>query len=169
MQTSIFLQAALNSDRIHRAAPHTPTPIAEAARVAVDGGAQSVHVHAFDAGREALGGAACAKVPGGIRALCHETPISLTTAAAIVGDRRKRFSIVEAWEESLTLLLRTRSNRKGCIHDNRPFVRAIPFQVAAKEDATVTCAAAVEKETLDGHSCQVDDFTISPPTFANPL
>ena len=100
MRTSIFLQAALNGDRIHPAAPRTPIAIAEAARAAVDAGARSVHVHAFDdAGRETLDGAACAKVLRAIRALCPETPISLTTSAAIVGDPRKRFSIVEAWEE----------------------------------------------------------------------
>jgi uncharacterized protein (DUF849 family) len=55
MQTTVFLQAALNGDRIHPAAPRNPTAIAEAARAAVDAGAQSVHVHAFDdAGRETL-------------------------------------------------------------------------------------------------------------------
>ena len=100
MQTTIFLQAALNGDRIHPAAPRNPTAIAEAARAAVNAGAQSVHVHAFDdAGRETLEGAACAKVLRAIRALCPESPISLTTSAAIVGDPRARFSIVEAWEE----------------------------------------------------------------------
>jgi uncharacterized protein (DUF849 family) len=100
LQTSIFLQAALNGDRIHPAAPRTPTAIAEAARAAVGAGAQSVHVHAFDdAGRETLDGAACAKVLRAIRALYPETPISLTTSAAIVRDPGKRFSIVEAWEE----------------------------------------------------------------------
>ena len=100
MQTGIFLQAALNGDRIHPAAPRTPITIAKAARAAVDAGAHSVHVHAFDAaGRETLDGAACAKVLRAIRALCPETPISLTTSGAIVGDPRKRLSIVEAWEE----------------------------------------------------------------------
>jgi uncharacterized protein (DUF849 family) len=75
---TIFLQAALNGDRIHPAAPRAPTAIAEAARAAVDAGAQSVHVHAFDdAGQETLAGAACAKVLRAIRALCPETPISL--------------------------------------------------------------------------------------------
>jgi uncharacterized protein (DUF849 family) len=97
---TIFLQAALNGDRVHPAAPRTPTAIAEAARAAVDAGAQSVHVHAFDdAGQETLDGAACAKVLRAIRALCPETPISLTTSATIVEDPRERFSIVEAWEE----------------------------------------------------------------------
>jgi uncharacterized protein (DUF849 family) len=100
MQTTIVLQAALNGDRIHPAAPRNATAIAEAARAAVEAGAHSVHVHAFDdAGRETLEGAACGKVLRGIRALCPQTPISLTTSAAIVGDPRERFRIVQAWEE----------------------------------------------------------------------
>lgn len=100
MQTTIFLQAALNGDSVHPAAPRTPAAIAQAARAAVDAGAQSVHVHAFDdAGRESLEGAACAKVLRAIRVRCPDTPISLTTSAAIVGDPGERFRIVEAWEE----------------------------------------------------------------------
>src|SRR5205814_1407063 len=91
---------ALNGDRIHPAAPRTPTTIAESARTAVEAGAQSVHVHAFDnAGRETLDGDACAEVLRAIRALCPETPISLTTSATIVRDPRERLSVVEAWEE----------------------------------------------------------------------
>src|SRR5690242_21883774 len=74
--------------------------IACAARAAVDAGAHSVHVHAFDdAGRETLEGAACARVLRAIRALCPETPVSLTTSAAIVGDSGERFRLVEAWED----------------------------------------------------------------------
>ena len=101
MQTTIILQAALNGDRIHPAAPRNGTAIAEAARAAVEAGAHSVHVHAFDdTGRETLEGAACGKVLRAIRSLCPETPISLTTSAAIAGDPRERFSIVETtWEE----------------------------------------------------------------------
>ena len=100
MQTSIFLQAALNGDSTHPAAPRHPAAIAEAARAAVDAGAQSVHVHAFDdAGRETLDGNACAKLLRSIRKLCPETPISLTTSAAIVRDPRERFQLVEAWQE----------------------------------------------------------------------
>jgi uncharacterized protein (DUF849 family) len=100
MPTIILLQAALNGDRIHPAAPRTPTAIAQAARAAVDAGAQLVHVHAFDdAGRETLDGAACAKVLRAIRALCPETPISLTTSAAIVEDPNERLRIVAAWRE----------------------------------------------------------------------
>jgi uncharacterized protein (DUF849 family) len=100
LQTTIFLQVALNGDRIHPAAPRNPTAIAEAARAAVEAGAHSVHVHAFDeAGRETLDGTACAKVVRAIRAVCPETPISLTTSAAIVADPGERFRIVDAWEE----------------------------------------------------------------------
>jgi uncharacterized protein (DUF849 family) len=100
MPSAVFLQAALNGDRIHPAAPRNPTAIAAAAVAAVAAGAQSVHVHAFDhAGRETLDGAACAKVVRAIRALCPATPISLTTSATIVVDPEERFRIVEAWEE----------------------------------------------------------------------
>jgi uncharacterized protein (DUF849 family) len=100
MQTNHFLQAALNGDRIHPAAPRTPAAIAEAARASVHAGAQSVHVHAFDdAGRPTLDGAGCAKVLRSIRDLCLEIPISLTTSATIVPDPTERFRMVEAWEE----------------------------------------------------------------------
>src|SRR5688500_16196656 len=99
MQTPVFLQAALNGDRIHPAAPRTPTAIAEAARAAVNAGAHSVHVHAFDMlGRETLDAAACVEVLRAIRAVCPEIPISLTTSAAIVSDPAERFRIVGAWE-----------------------------------------------------------------------
>ena len=100
MPATITLQAALNGDRIHPAAPRTPTAIAEAARAAVDAGAHSVHVHAFDdASRETLDGAACGRVLRAIRSLCPETPISLTTSAAIVADPGERLRRVETWEE----------------------------------------------------------------------
>jgi uncharacterized protein (DUF849 family) len=100
VQPPVFLQAALNGDRIHPAAPRNPTAIAESARAAVDAGAQSVHVHAFDgAGRESHAAAACANVLRAIRVVCPETPISLTTSAAIVRDAAERFRAVEAWKE----------------------------------------------------------------------
>src|SRR5690242_21229695 len=100
LRCTTFLQAALNGDRMHPAAPRTPAAIAEAARAAVEAGAQSGHVHAFDdAGRETLEGAACARVLRAIRALCPETAVSFTTSAAIVGDEGERFRLVEAWED----------------------------------------------------------------------
>src|SRR5512143_640450 len=100
MPTTTFLQAALNGDRIHPAAPRTPASLAEAAFAAVDAGAHSVHVHAFDdRGRETLDGEACAKVLRAIRARCPDIPISLTTSETIVSDPVERFRIVEAWDD----------------------------------------------------------------------
>lgn len=100
MPTNVFLQAALNGDCSHPGAPRTPTAIADAARAAVDAGAQSVHVHAFDpAGQETLDGDACARVLRSIRAACPGIPISLTTSAAIVANPGERFRIIEAWQE----------------------------------------------------------------------
>ena len=99
MHSKVFLQAALNGDRIHPAAPRTPAAIAEAARAVVDAGAHSVHVHAFDdAGQETLDGTACATVLRAIRNRCLGTPISLTTSATIVSNPEERLSIVEAWQ-----------------------------------------------------------------------
>jgi uncharacterized protein (DUF849 family) len=111
-KTTIFLQVALNGDRSHPPAPRSPAAIADAARAAVDAGAQSVHVHAFDdVGRETLDGAACAGVVRAIRATCPGTPISLTTSAAIVADPRERLSIVEAWEEMPDLVTANQGER----------------------------------------------------------
>jgi len=55
----------------------------------------------------------------------------------------------------------------GCIHDDHPYLRAIPFHMSGMADATVTRAPA-GKETVDGHSCQVEDTTVSSPMFPNP-
>lgn len=105
MRSPTFLQAALNGDRIHPAVPQTPTAIAEAARAAVDAGAQSVHIHVFDNfGRQTLESAACASVLREIRALCPEIEISLTTFAAIVKDPAERLRLVEAWNEMPDLI-----------------------------------------------------------------
>jgi len=55
----------------------------------------------------------------------------------------------------------------GCIHDEHPYIRAIPFHLAGKAEVTVTRATA-GKETVDGHSCQIEDITVSSPMLANP-
>lgn len=100
MPTSTFVQAALNGDQVHPAAPRTPRDIAQAAKAATDAGAQSVHVHAFDqTGRETLDGAACADVLREIRRLCPSTPISLTTSATIIPDPHERLRAIAAWPE----------------------------------------------------------------------
>lgn len=100
MHSPTFLQVALNGDRIHAAVPRTPTGIADAASAVVAAGAHSVHVHAFDRnGRETLDGAACADVLRQIRRRCPETPVSLTTSAAIVANPTERLRIVDAWTD----------------------------------------------------------------------
>ncbi len=100
MQSSTFVQVALNGDQIHPAAPRTSRDIAEAARAAIRAGASSVHVHAFDhAGRETLDGMACGEVLRGIRRLCPDTPISLTTSATIVPDPSERLRVIAAWDD----------------------------------------------------------------------
>lgn len=97
---AVLLQAALNGNRIHPAAPRTPAAIAEAARAAVAAGARSVHVHAFDDhGEETLDPSSCARVLRAIRGPCPGTPISLTTSATIVADPAERLRVVAAWEQ----------------------------------------------------------------------
>ena len=55
----------------------------------------------------------------------------------------------------------------GCIRDDLPYVRAIPFYLAGMQQAAVTRAPA-GKETVEGHSCQVEDVTLSSPRFSTP-
>jgi uncharacterized protein (DUF849 family) len=99
-QTAVFLQAALNGDRVHPAAPRHSTAIAKAASMVVNAGAQSVHVHAFDQdGHATLDANACATVLRAIRGLCPSIPVSLTTSATIVSDPAARLSIIETWYE----------------------------------------------------------------------
>lgn len=93
-----FLQAALNGDRQHDAVPRTPESIAATAEAAVRAGAQSVHVHAYDAaGRETLNAAECDAVVAAIRKRCPGIPVSLTTSASIVSDPSKRLAMVQEW------------------------------------------------------------------------
>lgn len=55
----------------------------------------------------------------------------------------------------------------SCVHDDHPYIRAIPFYIAGKADATVTRVSA-GKEKVDGHSCQIEDVTVSLPMLAEP-
>jgi hypothetical protein len=54
-----------------------------------------------------------------------------------------------------------------CMHDTHPFFRAAPF-AAVRPGFTVERVAS-GKETLDGHSCQVEDLTVSSPKGLKPL
>lgn len=78
--------------------PITPDAIAADAAAAVGAGAQSVHVHAYDAaGRETLHAAECDAVVAAIRGRCPGIPISLTTSASIVSDPSQRLAMVREW------------------------------------------------------------------------
>lgn len=95
-----YLQAALNGDRDHPAAPRTPEDLAAEARAAVDAGAQSLHLHPFDdAGRQTLEAETCAATLRAVRAACPGTPVSLSTSAAIEPDPARRRTLVAAWTE----------------------------------------------------------------------
>jgi hypothetical protein len=48
-----------------------------------------------------------------------------------------------------------------CMHDNHPYFRASPFP-AARPGSSVE-RVITGKETLDGHSCQIEDITVSSP------
>ena len=97
---SPLLQAALNGDRVHPAAPRTPGELAAEARSAVDAGARSLHLHPYDRdGRETLAAGPCAAALHAVRAVCPGVPISLSTSAAIEADPERRLAFVVAWKE----------------------------------------------------------------------
>ena len=95
-----LLQAALNGDREHPAAPRTPEELAAEARAAVDAGAGSLHLHPYDEhGRETLAAEPCAAALRAVRAACPGVPISLSTSAAIESDPERRRALIAAWTE----------------------------------------------------------------------
>lgn len=94
-----LLQAALNGDREHPAAPRTPAELAAEARAAVDSGARSLHLHPYDDGRQTLAAQPCAEALAAVRAACPGIEVSLSTSAAIEPDPRRRHELVAAWTE----------------------------------------------------------------------
>ena len=95
-----MLQAALNGNRDHPAVPRTPEELASDARVAIDAGARSLHLHPYDQhGRETLGAKTCAAVLRAVRAACPGVPLSLTTSASIEPDPQQRKALIAAWTE----------------------------------------------------------------------
>src|SRR6202521_828995 len=54
-----------------------------------------------------------------------------------------------------------------CMHDSHPYFRVSPFP-AARSGSSVE-RVATGKETLDGHSCQIEDITVSSPTTGSHL
>lgn len=100
MSRSAYLQAALNGDREHPAAPRTPDAIAKEARAAVAAGARSLHLHPYDThGRETLEAEACAATLQAVRAACPAVPVSLSTSSAIEPDSERRLALIAGWIE----------------------------------------------------------------------
>ena len=96
----ILLQAALNGNRDHPAVPRTPEELATDARMAVDAGARSLHLHPYDEhGRETLAAKSCGAALRAVRAACPGVPISLTTSASVEPDLQKRKALIAAWTE----------------------------------------------------------------------
>lgn len=95
-----LLQAALNGDRVHPAAPRTPGAIAAQARAAVDAGARSLHLHPYDQdGRQTFAAEPCAATLRAVRAACPGIPISLSTSADVESDPLRRIAFIQAWTE----------------------------------------------------------------------
>jgi uncharacterized protein (DUF849 family) len=96
----MLLQAALNGDRDHPATPRTPEALAVEARAAVQAGAQSLHLHAYDQdGDETLAPDGCAAALQAVRLACPGISISLTTSAAVEPDPKRRAMLISAWTE----------------------------------------------------------------------
>jgi uncharacterized protein (DUF849 family) len=93
-----LLEVALNGSRDHLRAPRSPGELANEAGAAVDGGAQVIHMHAFDdAGRETLAAASSAAAVSAVRRACPRVPISLSTSAEIESNPQRRVALVSSW------------------------------------------------------------------------
>ncbi len=95
-----LLQAALNGDREHPAAPRTPAQLAAEGRAAVHAGAGVLHLHPYDeSGRQTFEAEPCAAALRAVRAACPGIPISLSTSADIEPDPERRLALVAAWTD----------------------------------------------------------------------
>lgn len=93
-----LLQAALNGDRVHPAAPRTPESIAAEAAAAVAAGARSLHLHPYGTdGRQTFDAATCAQTIQQVRAACPGVSISLSTSADVEPDPTQRLRLIAAW------------------------------------------------------------------------
>lgn len=110
-----LLQVALNGDREHPAAPHTPAELAAEARAAVDAGARCLHLHPYDEqDRQSLAAEPCVAALRAVRAACPGVPISLSTSAAIEPDPERRQALIAAWT-TLPELVTANQGEEGII------------------------------------------------------
>ena len=92
-----MLQAALNGERDHPAAPRTPAQLAAEARAAVDAGADVLHLHPYEGRNQTLAAEPCAAALNAVRAACPGIPISLSTSDTIEPDPGRRDALIAAW------------------------------------------------------------------------
>lgn len=96
--TGLRLQAALNGERVHPAAPRSPEAIAREAAAAVAAGAQSLHLHPWSSdGRQTLAARPCARTIQLVRTACPGVPLSLSTSSDIEPDPRKKLRLIGTW------------------------------------------------------------------------
>ena len=55
----------------------------------------------------------------------------------------------------------------GCLHDRHPYVRAIPFSFTGLDVKMERTAGG--QETVDGHSCKIEDVSLNSPKLPNPI
>ncbi len=55
----------------------------------------------------------------------------------------------------------------ACLHDTHPYFRAAPF--ASMKPGYKVERAAGGQETVDGHSCKIEDVTLSSPKLPHPV
>jgi uncharacterized protein (DUF849 family) len=94
-----LLEAALNGEREHPAAPRTAAELAAAARACVAEGAVALHLHPWSGGAQTLEAGPCGEALRAVRAACPRVPVSLSTSAAIEPDPDRRRALVAAWTE----------------------------------------------------------------------
>jgi uncharacterized protein (DUF849 family) len=96
------LQACLNGSRApdeHPALPVTPEQLAEAARTAVDAGAETLHIHPKDGdGKDSLAPDLVAAAVSAVRAAAPGVPVGTTTGAWAVVSPSQRFDVVRSWQ-----------------------------------------------------------------------
>jgi uncharacterized protein (DUF849 family) len=96
-----LLEAALNGSRSpeeHPAIPRTPAELAVAARLAVDAGAEVLHLHPYDPdGQETFESSVCVAALKAVRYECPGIPVSLTTSAGVEPDPTRRLELISAW------------------------------------------------------------------------
>lgn len=97
-----LLQACLNGNRSraeHPAVPQTAAEIALAARLAVDRGADALHVHPRDAqGLETLDAAHVADCLNAIRRDVSGVPVGVSTGTWIAPGGSARLAAIQAWD-----------------------------------------------------------------------